>query len=83
MALIRNIKVGDDIHCYSFDDLRMMARKFTSEGYEVEVRGWQGIRSNTLTITKIPDREEAKDGRQVLQHNGNMPNISPQTAGSV
>ena len=83
MALIRNIKVGDDIHCYSFDDLRMMARKFTNDGYEVEVRGWQGIRSNTLTITKIPDREEVKDGAEILQHNRDLRDLSPQTAGSV
>lgn len=81
--LIRNIKPGDEIHCYSFDDLRMMARRLTQDGYEVEIRGWQGLRSNTLTITKIPGAEVATDGAEILQHNGNIRAVQAQTAGSV
>lgn len=57
--MIGTLKEGDTIRCGSWNELLELARFLTDEGYEIEVKGWEQMSSNTLTITKAP--EEGKE----------------------
>ena len=57
--MIGTLKEGDTIRCGSWNELLELARFLTDEGYEVEVKGWEQMSSNTLTIIKEP--EEGKE----------------------
>jgi len=52
------LKAGDTVRCGSWNELVELARWMTEHGFEVEVKGWEQISNNTLTITKAPEEEE-------------------------
>lgn len=49
---------GDTVRCGSWNELLELARWMTEHGYEIEVKGWEQISSNTLTITKTPEEDD-------------------------
>lgn len=45
---------GDKIRAQSWSNLKEWAALLVRNGYEVEVKGWEDMQTNTLTITKAP-----------------------------
>lgn len=62
---MRDLQINDRIHCRNWKDLQETVRDLVDEGYHIEVRGWESMMNNVITITKIPGGEE--DGSKKLQ----------------
>ena len=54
-------EVNRVIRCESWEDLKKTAKKYSNMGYRCEVRGWDAIRDNKLTLL---DDWEVKDHGQ-------------------
>lgn len=44
------LEVNRIIRCDSWEDLKKTAKRYSEMGFSCEVRGWEGIQYNKLTI---------------------------------
>ncbi len=60
-------EVSRVIRCETWEDLKKTAKKYANMGFRCEVRGWDDIRNNKLTIIDgwgmEEDRSESEDQR--------------------
>ena len=64
-------EVSRVIRCETWEDLKKTAKKYANMGFRCEVRGWDDIRNNKLTILddwgieedRSESEEQAKEGK--------------------
>lgn len=54
-------EVNRTIRCESWEDLKKTAKRHEEKGFRCEVRGWDDIRNNKLTILDDWNVEEKTD----------------------
>ena len=56
------LKVGDIIRCKDWQDMRRTMLELAAEGYFCEIKGWEQMQTNTLTITGVPEEFSDYEG---------------------
>lgn len=55
----RILQLGDKIQCKDNRDMRRWALNLSAEGYGIALLGYHDIYENILTITALPEGDEA------------------------
>ena len=48
---MRDLEVGDHIICKDWNEVRFVIQELASIGYDVEIKGWEDVQNNAVTIT--------------------------------
>lgn len=65
----QDLKAGDKIHCLTWETLKHIALKLSSDGFGVAVIGFGDMSDNILTITALPERpkDEQLEGQMSIE----------------
>lgn len=59
--------VGDRVRCSNWKDVKRHCAQFEAEGYGCEIRGWDDIENNIITIISVPEEVNVDGVREVSE----------------